>query len=200
VPRTARRRHGDDIEVVELDAIAVDDVVLVGPGEVLPVDGRVSSAYAVIDDSALTGEPLQVRYAQDEAVRSGSVNAGGGFELRASATAEDSTYAGIVRLAKQAAAESAPIVRIADRVAAWFVPLALAVAGLAWLFSGSPARAVAVLVVATPCPLLLAAPWVILAAWGVLSASALTVNGILRQRPITKIINRCLMRLFIMNS
>ena len=177
VPRTARRRHGDDIEVVELDAIAVDDVVLVGPGEVLPVDGRVSSAYAVIDDSALTGEPLQVRYAQDEAVRSGSVNAGGGFELRASATAEDSTYAGIVRLAKQAAAESAPIVRIADRVAAWFVPLALAVAGLAWLFSGSPARAVAVLVVATPCPLLLAAPVAIVSGLSRTSRIGVLVRG-----------------------
>lgn len=177
VPRTARRRHGDDIEVVELDAIAVDDVVLVGPGEVLPVDGRVSSAYAVIDDSALTGEPLQVRYAQDEAVRSGSVNAGGGFELRASATAEDSTYAGIVRLAKQAAAESAPIVRIADRVAAWFVPLALAVAGLAWLLSGSPARAVAVLVVATPCPLLLAAPVAIVSGLSRTSRIGVLVRG-----------------------
>ena len=87
VPRTARRRVGDEVEVVELDAIAPDDVVLVGPGEVLPVDGRVHSDYAVIDDSALTGEPLQVRYDHDEAVRSGSVNAGSAMELRASATA-----------------------------------------------------------------------------------------------------------------
>lgn len=177
VPRTARRRRGDDIEVVELDAIAVDDVVLVGPGEVLPVDGSVSSEYALIDDSALTGEPLQVRYEHGESVRSGSVNAGGGFELRASATAEDSTYAGIVRLAKQAAAESAPIVRLADRVAAWFVPLALAVAALAWLLSGSAARAVAVLVVATPCPLLLAAPVAIVSGLSRTSRIGVLVRG-----------------------
>lgn len=86
------------------------------------------------------------------------VNAGGAFELRATATAADSTYAGIVRLAQQAGAENAPIVRLADRYAAWFLPLALLLAGGAWLISGSPVRAVAVLVVATPCPLLLAAP------------------------------------------
>lgn len=177
VPRTARRRSGDEIEVVELDAIVIDDVVLVGPGEVLPVDGLVHSEYAVIDDSALTGEPLQVRYDHGEAVRSGSVNAGGGMELRASATAADSTYAGIVRLAKQAAAESAPLVRIADRVAAWFVPLALAVAGMAWLLSGSASRAVAVLVVATPCPLLLAAPVAIVSGLSRASRIGVLVRG-----------------------
>lgn len=86
------------------------------------------------------------------------VNAGGAFELRATATEQDSTYAGIVRLAQQAGAESAPIVRLTDRYAAWFLPLTVVVAALAWLASGSAARAVAVLVVATPCPLLLAAP------------------------------------------
>lgn len=86
------------------------------------------------------------------------VNAGGAFELRATATADDSTYAGIVRLAQQAGAESAPVVRLADRYAAFFLPLALLMAGAAWLASGSAVRAVAVLVVATPCPLLLAAP------------------------------------------
>ncbi len=86
------------------------------------------------------------------------VNAGGAFELRATATEQDSTYAGIVRLAQQAGGESAPVVRLADRYAAWFLPLSLLVAGLAWLISGSAVRAVAVLVVATPCPLLLAAP------------------------------------------
>lgn len=177
VPRTARRRSGETVEVVDLDAIAVDDLVVVGPGEVLPVDGLVHSQSADIDDSALTGEPLQVHYARGEAVRSGSVNAGAVLEMRARATAADSTYAGIVRLAKQAAAESAPVVRIADRVAAWFVPLALAVAGLAWLFSGSAARAVAVLVVATPCPLLLAAPVAIVSGLSRASRIGVLVRG-----------------------
>lgn len=177
VPRTARRRTADGVEMVDLDAIGVGDVIVVGPGEVLPVDGRVHSDYAVIDDSALTGEPLQVRYDNGDPVRSGSLNAGGGLEIRATATAADSTYAGIVRLAKQAAAESAPVVRLADRVAAWFVPLALAIAGLAWWISGSAARAVAVLVVATPCPLLLAAPVAIVSGLSRASRIGVLVRG-----------------------
>ena len=177
VPRTARRRTADGVEVVDLDAVTVDDVVVVGPGEVLPVDGVVVSETAVIDDSALTGEPLQVTYDRGEAVRSGSLNAGGGVEIRASATAAGSTYAGIVRLAQQAAAESAPVVRLADRVAAWFVPLALGIAGLAWLFSGSATRAVAVLVVATPCPLLLAAPVAIVSGLSKASRIGVLVRG-----------------------
>ncbi|WP_406164685.1 heavy metal translocating P-type ATPase [Streptomyces sp. NBC_00996] len=157
-PRSARRRTEAGVATVPLAEVAVGDLLVVGPGEVVPVDGRVDSRAAVLDESVLTGEPLQVERARDEMVRSGVVNAGGAFELRAAATEHDSTYAGIVRLAQQAGAESAPVVRLADRYAAWFLPLSLAVAGLAWLISGSAVRAVAVLVVATPCPLLLAAP------------------------------------------
>ncbi|MFJ8113317.1 heavy metal translocating P-type ATPase [Streptomyces sp. NPDC096132] len=157
-PRSARRRTDAGVDSVPLAEVDPGDLLVVGPGEVVPVDGRVESTTAVLDESVLTGEPLQVERPQGETVRSGVVNAGGAFELRATATAEDSTYAGIVRLARQAGAESAPVVRLADRYAAWFLPLSLAVAGLAWLVSGSAVRAVAVLVVATPCPLLLAAP------------------------------------------
>lgn len=157
-PRTARRRTGTDVTTVPLAEVRVGDLLVVGPGEVVPVDGTVSGAPAVLDESVLTGEPLSVRRAPGKSVRSGAVNAGNAFELHASATEQDSTYAGIVRLAQQAGAESAPLVRLADRYAAWFLPLAVAVAGLAWLVTGSAVRAVAVLVVATPCPLLLAAP------------------------------------------
>ncbi|MET7479292.1 heavy metal translocating P-type ATPase [Streptomyces sp. NPDC005648] len=157
-PRTARIRTGSGVRVVPSAEVAVGDLLVVGPGEVVPADGRVAAAAAVLDESALTGEPLDVKRARGEAVRSGVVNAGGAFELRATATERDSTYAGIVRLARQAGAESAPVVRLADRYAARFLPLSLAVAGIAWLVSGSAVRAVAVLVVATPCPLLLAAP------------------------------------------
>ncbi|MFF0792321.1 heavy metal translocating P-type ATPase [Streptomyces spiralis] len=157
-PRSARRRTEAGVTTVPLAEVAVGDLLVVGPGEVVPVDGRVESAAAALDESVLTGEALQIERARDELVRSGVVNAGGAFELRATATEQDSTYAGIVRLAQQAGAESAPVVRLADRYAAWFLPLSLGVAGLAWLISGSAVRAVAVLVVATPCPLLLAAP------------------------------------------
>jgi heavy metal translocating P-type ATPase len=157
-PRSARRRTRRGVTTVPLAEVAAGDLLVVGPGEVVPVDGRVESAAAVLDESVLTGEPLQVERAGGETVRSGVVNAGGAFEMRATATEQGSTYAGIVRLAQQAGVGSAPVVRLADRYAAWFLPLSLAVAGLAWLISGSAVRAVAVLVVATPCPLLLAAP------------------------------------------
>ncbi|WP_433490111.1 heavy metal translocating P-type ATPase [Nocardia grenadensis] len=158
IPRSARRRSGGEVTTVALDDIAVGDIVVVAAGEVVPVDGRIIGPPAVLDESVLTGEPLQVERDIGEPVRSGVVNAGAAFEIRATATAQDSTYAGIVRLAQQAGAENAPVVRLADRYATWFLPLTLLVATGAWVFSGSLVRAVAVLVVATPCPLLLAAP------------------------------------------
>lgn len=157
-PHSARRRTDSGVVRVPLSEIVAGDAVIVGPGEAVPVDGRVEGTEAVLDESVLTGEPLQVTRRRGEEARSGTINAGGAFVLRATATEQDSTYAGIVRLAQQAGAQSSPVVRLADRYAAWFLPLALATAGLAWLFSGSAVRAVAVLVVATPCPLLLAAP------------------------------------------
>ncbi|MFJ9841617.1 heavy metal translocating P-type ATPase [Kitasatospora sp. NPDC101155] len=157
-PRTARRRTGGQVHTIDLAEVRVGDLLVVGPGEVVPVDGRIEGHAAVLDESVLTGESAQVERAVGERVRSGGVNAGTAFELRGEASARDSTYAEIVRLAEQAGAEAAPVVRLADRYAAWFLPLSLAVAGLAWLVSGDAVRAVAVLVVATPCPLLLAAP------------------------------------------
>lgn len=132
-PRTARRRVGDEVEQVPLESVVAGDVLIVGSGEVVPVDGRVTAGSAVLDESALTGEPVLVEYGMNEAVRSGTVNASGAFELAARATAQESTYAEIVRLAEQAGAERAPMVRLAERYAAWFLPLSLAIAGLAWV-------------------------------------------------------------------
>ncbi|MEZ7007624.1 heavy metal translocating P-type ATPase [Streptomyces sp. AD55] len=157
-PRSARRRTGAVVVTVPSAEVTAGDLLVVGPGEVVPVDGRVEGGTAVLDESVLTGESLQVERPHGEPVRSGVINAGGAFELRATAGEQDSTYAGIVRLAQRAGAESAPVVRLADRYAAWFLPLSLTMAGLAWLVGGSAVRAVAVLVVATPCPLLLATP------------------------------------------
>ncbi|WP_332367380.1 heavy metal translocating P-type ATPase [Micromonospora sp. WMMC241] len=157
-PRQARRRTPDGgIEVVDLDRVAAGDRLLVGPGDVVPVDGTVEEP-ATLDESVVTGESRLVGRAAGEQVASGVVNAGAGFGLRASRNAAQSTYAGIVRLAGEATARKAPMVRLADRYAAAFVPFTLLLAGLAWLLSGEFVRAVAVLVVATPCPLLLATP------------------------------------------
>jgi heavy metal translocating P-type ATPase len=157
-PRIAHRRREGRLEEVAVDALRPGDVVAVRPGEVVPVDGVVAAGAAVLDESALTGESLPVTRGEGAPARSGSANAGGPFDLRATHTAADSAYSGLVRLVRGAHAERAPFVRMADRYAAWFLPLTLTVAGAAWAIGGDPVRALAVLVVATPCPLILAAP------------------------------------------
>ncbi|MEX0698911.1 MAG: heavy metal translocating P-type ATPase [Acidimicrobiia bacterium] len=134
------------------------DKILIKAGEVIPVDGVVASPFALIDESALTGEPMPVERKNGDLVSSGVVNAADVFEIVATADAEHSTYAGIIRLVQEARESRSPSVRLADRWAGWFVPLALGISGLAWAVSGDPVRALAVLVVATPCPLLLAVP------------------------------------------
>ncbi|MEV5408746.1 heavy metal translocating P-type ATPase [Thermopolyspora sp. NPDC052614] len=164
-PRTARRyRGGADgafsgpVETVPVDRVRRGDPLLVPSGEIVPVDGVVREGTALLDESALSGESVPVERVAGEAVRSGVINAGAPFDIVATGTAEESTYAAVVRLAEQTETDSAPVVRIADRYAAAFLPATLLLAGAAWLLSGDPVRAVAVLVVATPCPLLLAAP------------------------------------------
>jgi heavy metal translocating P-type ATPase len=156
-PTVAHRVVGERMEDLAAAEVAVGDVVLVKPGEVVPVDGVVLEA-AVLDESVLTGEAVPVERSPGEAVRSGSVNAGGAFRARAMKTSENSAYAGIVRLVRAAGVGRAPFVRLADHYAVVFVPVVLAIACLAWAVSGDPVRALAVLVVATPCPLVLAAP------------------------------------------
>ena len=160
-----------------IDDIVRGDLLLVQPGEVVPVDGRLESEAAVLDESALTGEPLPVEHAVGDAVRSGVVNAGGPFDLRATTSAAESTYAGIVRLVSEAEASSAPFVRLADRYAAVFLGVALALAGAAWALSGDLERAVAVLVVATPCPLILAAPVAIVSGLSRAARRGVVVKG-----------------------
>lgn len=157
-PRTARLRVADAFEQVPVDRVQTGDTVLVGTGEVIPVDGTVQSGEAVIDSSALTGEPLPLTLTAGMDVLSGTANAGAPFELRATREAARSAYAALVRLVEQAQARRAPFVRMADRYAGFFLPATLLIAGLAWAISGDAVRALAVVVVATPCPLILAAP------------------------------------------
>jgi heavy metal translocating P-type ATPase len=157
-PRTAHLVRDDTVETVDIDQIRRGDHLLVKSGEVIPVDGVVTHGVAVVDESALTGEPLAVERSPGDLVSSGTVNAADAFGIQATEEAAQSTYAGIIRLVEAARESRPPGVRLADRWAGWFVPLALGAAGLAWLVSGDPVRALAVLVVATPCPLLLAVP------------------------------------------
>ena len=156
-PRIAHRRREGAVEEVAVNDLVPGDVVVVRAGEVIPVDG-VAVGEAVVDESALTGEPLPVSYATGSELHSGSANAGEAFDLRATRLAAESAYAAIVRLVRGAETQRAPFVRLADRYAAFFLPLALAIAGIAWAASGDAVRFVAVMVVATPCPLILAAP------------------------------------------
>jgi heavy metal translocating P-type ATPase len=158
MPSIAHRRSGEGWEEVPVGRLAAGDQVLVRAGELVPVDGALQSARAEVDESALSGESLPVVHVRGAILRSGSANAGEAFELRASRPAAESAYANIVRLVRAAEAQRAPFVRIADRYAALFLPLTLALAAAAWAASGEAVRAVAVLVVATPCPLILAAP------------------------------------------
>jgi heavy metal translocating P-type ATPase len=155
-PRFARRQRGGVLETIPAEEVTPGDLLIVGPGELVPVDGTLLGT-AVLDESALTGESVPVERTPGEQARSGVVNAASPFELRATTSSADSTYAGIVRLVSEAQASEAPFVRLADRYAVWFLCLTLVAAAAAWV-AADAARAVAVLVVATPCPLILAAP------------------------------------------
>jgi heavy metal translocating P-type ATPase len=157
-PRVAQRHVDSALEEVPVEAVVPGDVVLVRTGEVIPVDGTVVSDEAVVDTSTLSGEPLPVTLRRGMPVMSGTANAGAPFDVHADRPARDSAYAALVRLVEQAQTQRAPFVRMADRYAGIFLPVTLATAGLAWALSGDPVRALAVVVVATPCPLILAAP------------------------------------------
>ncbi|MEU8120435.1 heavy metal translocating P-type ATPase [Spirillospora sp. NPDC049024] len=157
-PRVAHRRSETGLVTVDVSEVRPGELLLVRSGETVPVDGLVENGTAVLDESTLTGESLPVERPAGDVVRGGTVNSGGPFDLRATNDARSSTYAGIVRLAEEAAAENAPFIRMADRYSAVFIPVTLVLAGAAWIAAADPVRAVAVLVVATPCPLILAAP------------------------------------------
>jgi heavy metal translocating P-type ATPase len=176
-PTTGKRYTGAGVEVVALKQVAVGDLLLVGSGDVVPVDGVVAGRPAVLDESALTGEPMPVEHSPGDQVRSGIVNCGDPFDLRVTARETDSTYTAIVRLVQQAEASTAPFVRMADRYAAWFLLATLLVAGGAWAYSGELVRAVAVLVVATPCPLILAVPVAIVAGLSLAARRGVVVKG-----------------------
>lgn len=176
-PRLAHRRTGDTVEDVAIEAVAIGDAVLVRAGEVVPVDGTVTGAGAMIDESALTGEALPVTRHAGEEVRSGTVNIGETFEMRARATAGESTYAGIVRLVTAAQTAKAPFIRIADRFALLLLPATLVLAAVAWMWSGDPIRALAVLVASTPCPLILAAPVAFIAGVSQAARHGILVKG-----------------------
>lgn len=158
VPRTATKYVNDTLEDVPLDRVEPGDLLLIHQGAVVPADGDIESAHAILDNSTITGESLPTRLDLGQEAMSGSTNAGEAFDLRVRHRAAESTYAGIVRLVEAAQASKAPMARLADRYSLLFLGVTLLLSFGAWWFTGDPIRAVAVLVVATPCPLILAVP------------------------------------------
>lgn len=146
------------IDDIPTEEIAVGDLLLIRPGEMVPCDGLVVAGRSLVDASRLTGEPIPIDAQPGTDLMSGSLNGNAPLTLRATRLTRESQYARIVELVRTAQASKAPIQRLADRYAVWFTPLTLAVAGAAFLLSGDPMRILAVLVVATPCPLILATP------------------------------------------
>jgi heavy metal translocating P-type ATPase len=157
-PRIAHRMHNERSEDIAVEEIVVGDRLLVRPGEMIPCDGEVVEGRSLVDGSRLTGEPLPIDAMPGTRLMSGMLNREGALVLQALAIARESQYARIVELVRSAEATKAPLQRLADRYAVWFTPITLIVCALSWIASGDATRALAVLVVATPCPLILATP------------------------------------------
>lgn len=165
------------LEEVPVDEIRIGDTLLVRAGEVVPVDAVLLAATASFDESSLTGESLPVERSEGELVASGVVNGASAIYLRASALAAESQYQQIVTLVQRAQESKAPTVRLADRYAVPFTALALIIAAVAWMVSGDATRFAEVLVVATPCPLLIAAPVAFLGGMSRAAKRGLIVKG-----------------------
>lgn len=157
-PRTAHRLTDGRVHDIDATEIVAGDELLIRPGELVPADGVVIDGASHVDTSRLTGEPVPVRASTGLRLLSGSVNQEGALTMRAERRSQESQYARIVDLVRSAQASKSPLQRTADRWAVWFTPLTLAACAVAWFVSGEWSRVLAVLVVATPCPLILAAP------------------------------------------
>lgn len=163
-PTTAHRLDGDDVPTdIDIDEVAINDRLLVKAGEVIPVDSILLSDHATTEESSLTGEPLPVEHSKGDELMSGGVNGSNAIIVQARSLAADSQYQAIIKMVKQAQESRAPVVRVADKVAVPFTIISFIIAGAAWWISGDVMRLAQVLVVATPCPLLLAAPIAFLA-------------------------------------
>ena len=158
VPTLAHRRRDGAFEDVPVGDLRVGDEISVLPHEICPVDGTVIQGHGAMDESYLTGEPFTISKGPGATVLSGAINAESSFEIRATRVAADSRYARIMQVMHEAEQRRPNLRRIGDQLGAWYTPLAISVASLAWYVSGNPLRFLSVIVVATPCPLLIAIP------------------------------------------
>ena len=178
-PTTAHRKNDEKIEDISVDQIAIGDTISIFPHEICPVDGDVIFGNGVMDESFLTGEPFLISKAPGSSVLSGSINGDASLTIKASKRAQDSRYAKIMQVMSDSEQKRPRIRRLADQLGAWYTPIAILIGIFAWLISGSPIRFLAVLVIATPCPLLIAIPVAIIG-----SISLCAKRGILIKNPI----------------
>ncbi|HEX5425503.1 MAG TPA: heavy metal translocating P-type ATPase [Candidatus Acidoferrales bacterium] len=158
MPTVAHRVTDAVVTAVPIDSIVPGDLLEIFPHEICPVDGEVIEGYGRMDESYLTGEPFEISKAPGSQVLSGAINHDTVLRVRASRPAEDSRYARILRVVSQAEQNRPPLRRLADRLGGWYTPLAVFIGVLGWIFSGSSERFLAVVVIATPCPLLIGIP------------------------------------------
>jgi len=176
-PSIAHRKQGSTLEDIPADQVQPQDILIVKPGEIFPVDGIVLSGQSTIDESMITGESMPVEKHVHDHVLSGSLNQDSPIEIRALKNSAESKYGQIIELVRTASESKAPIVRLADSYSARFTLLTLTIAALAWFFSQDPLRALAVLVVATPCPLIIATPVAVMSAVSRAAARGIIVKS-----------------------
>ena len=191
-PTIAHRKKGDAIEDIPVQQISIQDIILIFPHEICPVDGEVIAGNSVMDESYLTGEPFLISKAPGAEVLSGSINADASLTIKATKLAQDSRYAKIMQVMSESEQKRPRMRRLADQLGAWYTPVAIIIALSAWLISGDAVRFLAVLVIATPCPLLIAIPVAIIG-----SISLCARRGILIKNPIVmEQIDKCQTMIF----
>lgn len=178
-PTTAHRKKSDVIEDIPVEQIIVEDTILIFPHEICPVDGVVIEGNGTMDESYLTGEPFLISKAPGSEVLSGSINGEASLTIKATKLTQDSRYAKIMQVMSESEQKRPRMRRLADQLGAWYTPTAIFIAALAWAISGDAIRFLAVLVIATPCPLLIAIPVAIIG-----SISLCARQGILIRNPI----------------
>ena len=177
MPSVAHRKRGSEILDVTLEEIAVGDALVVYPHDICPVDGVVIEGHGVMDESYLTGEPFQITKTSGSTVISGAINAESALTIQATKRAGDSRYAKIMEVMRESEAKRPQLRRLGDQLGAIYTPVAVAVAILAWMISGEAVRFLAVLVIATPCPLLIAIPVAIIGSISLCARRAIIVKS-----------------------
>ena len=177
MPSIAHRKNGLEITDVALEQVAIDDTLVIYPHDLCPVDGLVIEGHGEMDESYLTGEPFQINKTKGSTVISGAINGESALTIRATKLASDSRYAKIMEVMRESESKRPNLQRLGDRLGAIYTPVALVIAALAWMISGEAIRFLAVLVIATPCPLLLAIPIAIIGSISLCARRAIIVKS-----------------------